>query len=281
MELETKILCMYCGDAKQSFSEEHFPPKCMFDEKYWPKNFVFDNVCSRCNSKCGEQEIRMAFASRIMPSIDGTIQREEFQKYLKALSKKDKKFLEELWPEPEQIRKGFEYLEQEIPRNLNNHNFINAGGKLFKQTLRMFAFRQTASLHYLYTNQLIAPNGAAVFRFYTNLEVIKGKIPREMSQILLGAPPMRRGKHQVNDQFHYLRNATEDGNLGLYLCFYRNSFVLLCAAFTDKNRVRDIIPQALAEDIVTRLQWDSMGRYVSKPDISWNYPQEKYSASSL
>ena len=103
--------------------------------------------------------------------------------------------------------------------------------------MERFSAKLGCALHYRETGVIVPSDAAIVTRWYSNLQVQEGEFPADLVRHAPKAPPLVRSTRVLNDQFSYRVGLSDDKTIGLYVCFFRQSFVTATFIVFDKQLV--------------------------------------------
>jgi hypothetical protein len=75
--------------------------------------------------------------------------------------------------------------------------------------------------------EIILPQGFIAWRWYSNIQVLEGKMPDELTALMKRAPNGTRANRDLSDQFSYAFVKAGDGDLAAYFATFRLSFAML------------------------------------------------------
>jgi hypothetical protein len=233
-------ICCFCGGIEKATTQDHLPPKSVFDSKKWPIGYVFP-ACSKCNNDSSKYDSIFALVSRIYPSgKESELVSRETEKLIKAyvevypdeaasavLSANQKRRLAK--KHGLQAAAGQTYGElpiMKVPDSWNHAiQFVNA--KLIK------------ALHYKHTGKIIPQGSALRTKWWTNAEFLLGKFPNEFSMLVREDVQLKRDKVSLNTQFSYSFQTSDDGRLGIYGIYFRRSFYVVGLVAFDANLLKN------------------------------------------
>ncbi len=83
------------------------------------------------------------------------------------------------------------------------------------------------ALFYKHTNMILPKSGGIAIIWYTNLQVLNGSIPPEISLFLDNQPSLIRNSKNLDNQFSYKFKLSECYNNAAFLVSFRSSFFVL------------------------------------------------------
>jgi hypothetical protein len=103
---------------------------------------------------------------------------------------------------------------------------IRLSGPIFTKSLREFARKLFCALHYRENERIIPHTGAIQYWWWSNVQAAEGKIPEEIPPMMTGYRKLARGNNELNDQFAYRYERSEDGSLGMYMARFNTAFAI-------------------------------------------------------
>src|SRR5262245_21886081 len=129
-------------------------------------------------------------------------------------------------------RAGQKLARKSIPTEVDG-GFLKVDGPLVSAHMQTFAEKVGFALFYEMTKTIVPPEGGVVARWFSNVEALQGKYPREeISRITGPSTTLRQGSKEVSDQFNYTSGLSEDNSIGAFLASFRKSFAVV--AFASK-----------------------------------------------
>jgi hypothetical protein len=169
--------------------------------------------------------------SRSYPDPVGDQELPEFRKLMLGVRNNIPGLLEEM-----KIGAGGQKLARiSVPDNWSSAagGFARVSGPLVSRYMWMFAAKLGLALHFESTGTPIPCSGALRPRWYSNVDHLRGEIPRELLDALPEPLTLRQGRKEVSDQFEYSCRVAPDLSFGLYFATFRNSFAVACIAMED------------------------------------------------
>jgi len=229
-------ICCFCGGGTPATTVDHVPSIQVFYARQRPAGLEFP-ACASCNSATSNAEQIVAAFSRMYPDAATEAEAEENERVFAAAFNNAPGLIRELQPSARQSRN---FLKQ---RNLSpiDHPpsevpILNADGPILNAAFQAFGLKLFCALHYEHSGKIVPPQGAVGVRVFTNVEVADGKITPKLLDILGPAHTLRQGKKEVGDQFFYRFTIGEEGNIGYFVGFFREAFVIMGFIHFDGSR---------------------------------------------
>jgi hypothetical protein len=224
--------CIYCGGTTPATEADHVPARVLFDRRARPKGLEFPS-CKPCNEGVRRAELVAALISRAYaepgaPAVEG-----EFGDLLKQVHRRVPGLLQEM-----QAPRGKSKL---LARRLGTAEeaFLRLGGPIALNHLQAFAAKLGFAFHYHLKRSPVPVGGAVSVLIRSNVDMLQGRIPQEIFD-MLGAPEtLRQGRFNADQQFRYKAVAAEDGNMTMAFASLRRSFAIITFAADDPAKLTD------------------------------------------
>ncbi|VTU28489.1 hypothetical protein [Variovorax sp. PBL-E5] len=237
-------MCIFCGGGVEAATVDHCPPRSIFSHRKWPEGYVFP-ACNACNSGSKLAENWVAFLSR-MHSAAGVVDDEQAEVEMRKLAKPLLK--------PEVIKAM--QLSAAKKRALARHLGVGPSpGETFADmslvaipeeaaaAIPVFARKIAKALHFEHTGQIVPSDAAIEHRWFTNYNLIEGKVPAEVFSVPTGIANLRRATVDLSNQFNYRYAIADGGELSIFTMMFRFSFCLTVLLTLDPT----LMARALAE----------------------------------
>jgi hypothetical protein len=228
--------CCFCGGLTKSEEPDHIPSRALFDDRQWPEGFEFP-ACIRCNRVTRYDEEIVSFISRLYPDPVGAKRTGEFQKICASINKYRPAVMEEVQGTSNQKKRALKEngFVLEPGQAAGNAPFIHIG-PLVNASVTNFARKLILALYYKHTGKILSHNAGIATRWFSNLEVAKGKLPPELAQYIQGYPDIVRCNTTIKDQFSYGYTFSDNKRLSIFLIFIRRSFAIVGAVNLDSTK---------------------------------------------
>jgi hypothetical protein len=212
--------CCYCGGAAAATTIDHVPAKITFAGKARPKGLEVPS-CSSCNEKTRMIDQVGALFARFYPELKGRKDHDDLAKIIRALFNNDYDLMREFRkPSPSHVRKC---VRMGIP--IEAIDSMSMSGPRTDMYLRKPGVKLGLALHYYTTRTIIPAAGGVTAWWYPNVQILGGDFPSDIAEELGDPATLRQRKWHVGDQFTVRGKWIPNGNLGIYLSTFRNSFV--------------------------------------------------------
>lgn len=181
--LACKPGCIYCAGATVATTIEHMPPISIFEGRQRPKGLEFP-ACERCNNGTGHSDLVAAMLARTWPDANSEIQRRDVRKIFQALENNVPGIFREMNP-----GRGAEKLARKRHNLSADVHPLRADGPILNEHILTFAAKLGFALHYDAKGTAIPSGGGALVMWFSNLQAMKGQIPR---RFLICYHPLRR-----------------------------------------------------------------------------------------
>jgi hypothetical protein len=109
-------------------------------------------------------------------------------------------------------------------------------GPLVNEAVTNFSRKLVLALYYKHAKQILNPEAGIAIRWFSNVEVNAGAIPKDLAQYLIGYPEITRCNTDLRDQFSYAYTFSECQRLSIFLAFIRQSFAIFGAVNLDSTK---------------------------------------------
>ncbi len=224
-------MCVYCGGAALATTLDHMPPKCMFDGKQRPTGMEY-SCCATCNQGARLADLACAMIGRVFPDATTAEGEVEFKKYLVAVRNNIPGLLEEMM-----VPRASEKLAR---RRLNlsesdDGGFLRLDGPIALTHLEVFAARLGLATHFEATGRPVSASGAVFVRVFSNVDLLEGRVPEEVFDILPPPTTLAAGRKTVIEQFKFATRAADTGGMSMSFAIFRQSFAVLAFTTNDLN----------------------------------------------
>jgi hypothetical protein len=199
----------------------------MFHKKDGPEGYEFP-ACPSCNGATSGDEQVVALMARVYPDASTPAHDEELGELFKAIGNNRPQVLVEMQPSRRQVRQANSTPWADKYRVAGKPPPVASfGGPLVRQSLKAFARKLFCALHYKECGEVIPQQGLIAWRWYSNVQVLEGKLPDELTALMQLAPKGTRANRDLSDQFSYAFVKAGDGDLAAYFATFRLSFAML------------------------------------------------------
>ena len=219
--------CIFCGGGTRAMTKDHVPSRQMFHKKDGPEGYEFP-ACFSCNAATSGDEQVVALMARVYPDAPTPAHDEELGELFKAIGNNRPRVLIEMKPSRREVRQAnstpgaSSYRVDGQPPPV-----LSFGGPLVRQSLKAFARKLFCALHYKEFREIIPPEGHIAWRWYSNIQVLEGKMPDELTALMQLAPKGTRSNRDLSDQFSYAFVKAGDSDFAGYYATFRLSFAML------------------------------------------------------
>ncbi len=214
------------------------PPRSMFFKKHRPKGLEFPS-CQKCNESTKNSDHLAAYLSRVElvhPDNEGMIDQ---VKYLSGIKNNDPELLKEMIPGPAGWQAS---VAHRVP--IGKYALYVDGPRVAHHT-SIFAAKFGFAMHYERTGLPVPKGGGVAARWFSNSEIIEGRLPPAMWKMFQNPKTLRQGRFNVEDQFQYDFISKGDNSVVMCLGRIRTSCAILaitCTStdFFDEEMVKDL-----------------------------------------
>ena len=190
--------CIYCAGAAIATTIEHMPPISLFEGRQRPKGLEFP-ACEACNNRTGHSDLVAAMLARTWPDGKSQTQQKDVAKIFKAIANNIPDLLHEMNPG----RAGEKLARKR--HNLSKDVYpFRADGPLLTRHILTFAAKLGFALHYDAKGSPIPVAGGAQVMWFSNLQAMKGQIPKFLFDMLPSPSTLQQGAKSVpiNSNIH-------------------------------------------------------------------------------
>lgn len=232
-------VCCFCGGSQQATTQDHLPPRSVFDNKKWPEGYVFP-ACYDCNSGSSKYDSIFALVSRIHPSS-------EESDYVKNETEKLILAYVEQYP---QEAASLKLSANEKKRWAKNSNFKLAKGQSYgelsiikmpnfwNRSVEIVSTKLIKALHYKHTGKIVPKDSGIRIKWWTNAQYIAGQFPKELTELVGERAFVKREKLNLSNQFSYSYQTSENGQLAIYGAYFRFSFYVVGLVSFDASLLK-------------------------------------------
>lgn len=228
-------MCIYCGGSETASTVDHMPPIILFRLKDRPRGFEFAS-CEACNVGASHSDLVAAMFTRAFPNVESH-EVPEIKKIFVSVRNNIPGLLEEMFVESD----AWAVASARIGSQVKNPKFIAMDGPIAMAHLRAFGARLALAMHFNQTGQIIPKSGGATVRIYSNLDMMEGRIPEGLFEILPKPTALVAGRKDTSSQFRMSTVAAEGGGMTITLASFRFSFAVASAA---ADKVEKLIDQS-------------------------------------
>lgn len=214
--------CCFCGGEELATTEDHIPGRNIFRNRIWPEGFVFP-ACKKCNGESSDDELVVAFLSRLG-------ERQRLGPIESELVKKSSELLRQFPEFRDSFLKFSRAEEKRILRNFNSDPWNSETGKqrkvlqipreIFKYA-ENFGIKLGKALHYLHHQKILPADAHVTCRALSNADL--GKLNDEFFRLANKAPTNKnivRSARPLVDQFVYKYLTHHELQVGLYIVIF-------------------------------------------------------------
>ncbi|MEJ1369161.1 MAG: hypothetical protein RPU32_10430 [Candidatus Sedimenticola sp. (ex Thyasira tokunagai)] len=220
--------CCFCGGGTASEEIDHIPSRVLFDNRQWPEGYAFP-ACVQCNRKTRYDEQVVAVLSRVYPDPVTEQQRKEIQELFRMMAHNHMDVLQEMMPSARKVRTAIKDYGLTLPKGKASVDLplLAVDGPLVTQATLSFLQKLFLALYYKHSGSALPLTGGIAIKWYSNLQIERGDIPRELAPVVGSFPVLERSSKILDDQFFYRYGNTEDYSMAAFLVFFRQSFAAI------------------------------------------------------
>jgi len=220
--------CCFCGGQTKSAEPDHIPSRVLFENRQWPEGYVFP-ACELCNRVSRHDEQVVALIARMYPDANSETRESEFQERVRAVAHNYPEVFQEMKLSVRQARNAVKKYQWELPPGTSSADIpaVFVGGPLVNAAVTTFARKLFCALYYKHTQAILPLAGGIAIRWFTNIQVETGAIPKSLAELLGGFSELVRCNTSLHDQFFYRYVTSDCRRLAAFLVFFRQSFAIL------------------------------------------------------
>lgn len=217
------------------------PGRVFFRNRQWPVGYEFP-ACVECNraTRCEEQAVAML--SRIYPDAETTDEQAALEKLMGEVHHNHPNLFSELQPSLRQLRDARTKYGLGAPTGgpLTSLPVLSVAGPIVNDAIEQFSRKLFCALFYKHAEQILGHVGGIAFRWYSNLQVNAGEIPRTIASVVPSLPLLERNSLNLDDQFFYRWGVTDTKRMAAFLAFFRESFAVLGVVHQDASELNEL-----------------------------------------
>ena len=228
--------CCFCGGIVASETEDHIPPRTIFDNRQWPEGFVFP-ACVNCNHASRSDEQICGLVCRFSSTPPDDHQLKEFSRHAEGVRNNFPGLVESMLVSANAKRTALSLLGLQKGNNetYNTIPLVKLGPEV-KQALQTLGFKLGCALHYRHVGRAIPSPGIVVVRPMTNVQLLADGISPDFKKACPHLPELARAKSLLNDQFSYRIGSNKDAGISAALAVFRNVILLYIMTTEDPHQ---------------------------------------------
>jgi hypothetical protein len=211
--------CIYCAGAATATTIEHMPPISLFEGRQRPKGLEFP-ACRACNNGTGHSDLVAALLARTWFGAESEVQRKDVAKIFRGIGNNIPALLHEM-----NLGRGAEKLARKRHNLSADVHPLRADGPVLTHHILTFAAKLGFALHYDANGSPVPVAGGVQVMWFSNLQAMKGQIPKELSELLPSPSTLQQGAKSVADQFKYSYAIGERHHM-LYFATFNDAFAV-------------------------------------------------------
>jgi hypothetical protein len=223
-------ICCFCGGNTPAITEDHVPNRAVFDNRIWPEGYNFP-ACKNCNEVTRPDEKILAYLTRInhgRRNLTETEQR-EIAKTMRGVSTEFPEAFSSMRMRRNEVRQWLRErgAKKAEGQSLSEIPIVSIGNTRFRTAIKNFSVKLLCALHYKHTKEIVPQAAAICGRWYSNIQVLDGEIPREFLDVIGNGVVLKRSNNLLHEQFNYNYVIAADKDASAYICEFRRSFALV------------------------------------------------------
>ena len=262
--MEGQPNCIFCGGNTPADTIDHIPPKVIFRNKQWPEDFEFSG-CASCNNGSKSYDYLIGFMARFTDDkIHNEHDIEEMMRFMKSVSINYPNVVKAMNKMTTRDKRIFSRETGVVPKFGETYADLPVVGvpEEFNIAMKVQAAKITKALHFKHTGMVVPINASIRFRWYTNVNVMRGDSPMvdEVMRMVQGSGPIKRNNTTLKDQFDYKYVIAPTNDVAIYTCVFGKSFGFISFLTFDPDILEDMMVRVRAENGFTnegfiRAQW--------------------------
>ncbi|MET3070615.1 hypothetical protein [Herbaspirillum seropedicae] len=244
--------CIFCGGERETTTEEHCPPRALFNHKHWPEGFVFPS-CEPCNNGTSNDDAIVALLARMDPMNPERGADERIPGLMLNVHNQGNGFLLNMFNvSTRQARNAMRRLNMApAPGQLRRHSGVVNVPARADDAVIVLARKLTKALFYRATGRPFPVDGDILFNWFTNATLLEhGEIPALMyaAQFRSESIPTVRSGINLANQFDCRISLSPDNNLLIVQALFGATFGFVTAASSTPRLLSDINARWIAQE---------------------------------
>jgi hypothetical protein len=177
----------------------------------------------------------IAMLSRIYPNEPDGTDRTEIGRVIDGVANAFPGFLRRMVLSPNEVRVFLrrEGIERPYGVPLNKIPVVRVGFPEVTEAIERYGVKLGCALHYLHHKRIVPMSGTILVKWYSNIQAMQGKLPEDLIRFVKRGRQLIRNRKMLNDQFSYRYATDKDGDVGLYLSIFRQSFAVVSFVYMN------------------------------------------------
>jgi hypothetical protein len=220
-------MCAFCGGHELATTIEHCPPRAVFNGRRWPEGFEFP-ACEACNSGTSNEDIMVAFLSRLDPSEGVGNEDGKLAGYMKNANAQFPELIKNMLPtaaEARRLNREFS-IKPQTGQTHQDASPVKIPIEMHKAVC-VFGRKLSKAIYYLHAKQPFPNDGCLLLNWFANADILregKSTLFEALKNIPGDTPLLQRGGKYLNEQFDYRVSISEDNASYLVQARFRNAF---------------------------------------------------------
>jgi len=236
--------CIFCGGEEIATTEDHCPPKAVFEGKHAPEHFTFP-ACEKCNYGTSDDDLLVSFLSKVSQDKDNS-------GLIKAIRRQFPNLIEKMLNmgafESRVLSKKFG-LQRISGHTYRENGIVNVTDEMQK-AVETLACKLSKAIYFKETKNIFPLDGAILFQWFTNAQKFEyGSIAilDGLAHINKHTRELVRNKKKLHDQFDYGYSVNEEGDLHLFQAVFRDSFGFVTIFSQTTNYLENMRSEIMEE----------------------------------
>ncbi len=242
--LRANPICAFCGGRAAATTIEHCPPRALFQRKEWPEGFEFPS-CRTCNQDSSDNDLLVAMLARLDPFQNKGDRDGRLNGLMAMTNRQFPGLFQKMMPSATEARRHNRELGLR-PESGKTHQETGAVKvtEELHQAVGSIGRKLAKGIFYQETGYPFPDFGCLVLNWFSNTDLFRnGKyVVFDLLQGLGGeAPPLKRGRKYLNDQFEYKLSMSPDKDIFVLQALFGNVFGFVVFGSTLPGKLEAII----------------------------------------
>jgi hypothetical protein len=237
-------ICAFCGGREHATTIEHCPPRAVFNGRHWPEGFEFP-ACEACNSGTSNEDVMIAFLSRLDPREGIGNEDGKLAGYMKNANAQFPGLIQNMMPTATEARR----LNSDLgikPQPGQTHQDVSPVKIPIEmhKAVCVFGRKLSKAIYYLHAERPFPNEGCLLLNWFANADILregKSALFEALKDIAGDTPLLQRGGKYLNEQFDYKVSISQDNASYLVQARFRNAFGFAVLGSTTSGYLEGII----------------------------------------
>lgn len=237
--------CCFCGGEVTATTEDHWPPRMIFEDRQWPEGFVFP-ACEPCNRTSSSAEALIALL------IHGAAQNEDrttYRKVVASIRQNHPGLVEGLLPNSaSDVRRILRTKGLSKPEGITLRELpiIKLDVDRWQPLFDVFAAKAMMAFHYQCFRMPLSKRGRIWYALHTNVDLAAGQFPSDIFDGVAMALAPQRNQKLLNGQFDLIWQNDVEHKTALWSFAFHNKIAFTGITTEAANEVLEGYERTLA-----------------------------------